>query len=67
MHILYNNIKGALIMTDYKKMYREMFIAATKAIEILIDAQQKCEEIYISAEEKENIIRIVKKIKAETD
>ena len=54
-------------MTDYKKMYREMFIAATKAIEILIDAQQKCEEIYISAEEKENIIRIVKKIKAETD
>ncbi len=48
-------------MTDYKKMYRELFTATTKAIEILIEAQQKCEEIYISAEEKENIIRIIDK------
>ena len=54
-------------MTDYKKMYREMFIAATKAIDILIDAQQKCEEIYISAEEKENIIRVVEKLKFKAD
>lgn len=50
-------------MTDYKEMYREMFIAATKAIEILIEAQQKCEEVYIEAEDKEKIIQIVEKIK----
>ena len=52
-------------MNDYKEMYREMFVAATKAIEILVEAQQKCEEIYINAEDKENIIRIVEKIKTE--
>ncbi len=54
-------------MADYKEMYREMFIAATKAIEVLIEAQQKCQELYIDAEDKENIIRIVEKIKTETN
>ncbi len=52
-------------MTDYKEMYRELFIATTKAIELLVEAQKKCEDIYINAEDKENIIRIVEKIKAE--
>ncbi len=46
-------------MTDYKEMYRELFIATTKAIEILIEAQQKCEEMYIEAEDRENVIRII--------
>lgn len=54
-------------MTNYKEMYREMFIAATKAIEILVEAQQKCEGLYIDTEGKENIIRIVQKIKTETN
>ena len=50
-------------MTDYKEMYRELFIATTKAIEILVEAQQKCEEMYIEAEDEESIIRIVEKTK----
>ena len=52
-------------MADYKEMYREMFIAATKAVEILVEAQQKCEDLYINAEDKENIIQIVEKLKSE--
>ncbi len=27
-------------MTDYKEMYRELFIAVTKVIEILVEAQK---------------------------
>ncbi len=46
-------------MENYKAMYRELFIAVTKAIRILQEAQQKCEEMYISAEEKENLIQII--------
>ena len=34
---------------DYKKMYHIMMNAAEKAINILIAAQQECEEIYLSA------------------
>lgn len=33
--------------STYKEMYLTMTRAAEKAIRILIDAQQKCEEIYI--------------------
>lgn len=39
-------------MENYKEMYRELFIATTKAINILTLAQQKCEELYIEAGEK---------------
>jgi len=51
-------------MTNYKKMYYTLFNALSKAIEnidvanygaarvILIEAQQKAEEIYIEAEEE---------------
>ncbi len=46
-------------MENYKEMYRELFIAVTKAIEILQKAQQKCEEMYISVEGKENLIEII--------
>ncbi len=36
---------------DYKVMYFEMFRAAEKSINILVEAQRKCEELYISADE----------------
>lgn len=35
-------------MPAYKKMYFEMFLAAEDAISLLIAAQKKCEELYIS-------------------
>lgn len=38
---------------DYKKMYLEMMCETEKAINILIAAQRRCEEIYISAPETE--------------
>jgi len=38
---------------DYKKMYLEMMYETETAINILIAAQRRCEEIYISAPETE--------------
>ena len=35
-------------MNDYKKLYYILFNAITDAIKILLEAQQKVEEIYIS-------------------
>lgn len=43
-------------MADYKEMYLKMFRAATKAIDILVETQQECEELYLSAEETELIV-----------
>ena len=47
-------------MVDYKKMYLTMFNATEDAIntmenvrQSLIDAQQKCEELYVSASEQD--------------
>ena len=47
-------------MVDYKKMYLTMFNAAEDAInalenvrQALIQAQQECEELYISAPEQD--------------
>ena len=43
-------------MPDYQEMYLIMMRAAEHAIRILIEAQQKCEELYLSScdhEEKE--------------
>ena len=44
-------------MPDYKEMYFRLFRATEDAIELLIKAQQECEEMYLSAadetEEKE--------------
>ena len=39
------------IVQDYKEMYLKMMRASEKAIRILIDAQQECEEIYLYSEE----------------
>ncbi|MHB1314274.1 MAG: hypothetical protein ACYCX2_02165 [Christensenellales bacterium] len=38
-------------MVDYQKMYFRLFDAATKAIEVLQQAQRDMEEIYISVDE----------------
>ena len=36
-------------MPDYKEMHLKLFRATEKAMEILIDAQRECEELYINA------------------
>lgn len=36
-------------MANYKKMYFTLFKASEAAINLLIAAQQECEELYISA------------------
>ena len=38
-------------MPDYQEMYLTMIRASEKAIRILIEAQQKCEELYLDAED----------------
>ena len=38
-------------MPDYKEMYQKMFLASEAAINILIQAQRECEEIYINSPE----------------
>ena len=38
-------------MPDYKEMYLTLMRATEKAIRTLIEAQQQCEELYLSAEE----------------
>jgi hypothetical protein len=40
-------------MPDYKEMYLKLFRASEKAVNILITAQQECEELYISQPEPE--------------
>ena len=39
-------------MPDYKEMYLKMVRASEAAIRILVEAQQECEELYISAPER---------------
>ena len=40
-------------MVDYKEMYLEMVREAERAINILIQVQRRCEEMYISSSEPE--------------
>lgn len=40
-------------MPDYKEMYLKLFRATEEAVNLLIDAQQVCEELYITAPEPE--------------
>ena len=40
-------------MPDYKKMYLILFRATEQAINMLIEAQRECEELYISEPETE--------------
>ena len=41
-------------MPDYKEMYLTMVRATEKALNILIEAQQTCEEMYINASSTED-------------
>ena len=41
-------------MELYKEMYLKMMRATEKAINILIDAQRECEEMYLAAGDKED-------------
>ena len=38
-------------MADYREMYLTLFRATEEAVSLLIAAQQKCEELYITSEE----------------
>ncbi len=40
-------------MADYREMYRKLFQATTKAIDLLQTAQQETEELYISSGDTE--------------
>ncbi len=41
------------MMPDYRKMYKKLFKATEDAINVLVAAQQECEEMYMSAPEDE--------------
>ena len=43
---------------DYAKMYQTMMKAAEKAIRILVQAQQECEQMYICAGEEGKVIKL---------
>ena len=45
----YNSCE-VISMPDYKEMYLTMVRASEKAMNLLAEAQQKCEEMYISSE-----------------
>lgn len=47
-------------MPDYQEMYLEMVRASEKAMDILIAAQRRCEEMYISAPDPELTVLPVK-------
>ncbi|MCI9456842.1 MAG: hypothetical protein HFE44_07685 [Oscillospiraceae bacterium] len=40
-------------MPDYRELYLTMVRETEKAISILIDAQKKCEDLYINSQEPE--------------
>ena len=42
-----------IYMADFEEMYYELFRATEKAINILIEAQRKCEDMYINSPECE--------------
>ena len=41
-------------MVDYKELYHKMFNAAEDAINLLADAQRRCEELYLSSTEPDS-------------
>lgn len=52
-------------MPNYKEMYLHMARETEKAIRILIEAQQRCEELYIESTEPE--IQILREDKTPSD
>ena len=51
--------KGELVMPDYKEMYLKLFNSITNAIEILQQAQIETEEIYITSDDENNVVKII--------
>lgn len=43
-------------MPDYKEMYLTMVRASEGAINTLVEAQRKCEEVYISSPDPEIVV-----------
>ncbi len=53
--------------TDYKELYFKLFRATNQAVELLIAAQQECEELYCSAADSElRLLDFTKKDQPET-
>ena len=48
------------MMPDYQQMYLTMIRATEKALTTLIEAQQKCEELYLAGEETKIDLRPVR-------
>ena len=46
-------MREVINVPDYKEMYLKLFRASEEAVDLLIAAQQECEELYISEEDKE--------------
>lgn len=44
---------GGDIMPDFEEMYYTLMRASEEALRIIIEAQKKCEDMYISQEESE--------------
>ncbi len=49
-------------MPDYKELYLKQFRANEKAIQILIDAQRECEDIFMEEAEMEDVNKTVLKL-----
>lgn len=47
------SLRVVVFMPDYQAMYLTLFQASEEAINLLIQAQQQCEELYLSAPEPE--------------
>lgn len=53
-------------MPDYKEMYLKLFRATEEAVNLLIDAQQACEERFISVHEPELKVLALPQLDGET-
>ena len=56
MHKEYTGFE-VIFVPNYKEMYLKLFRATEKAIDLLISAQQECEELYLSGTGQE--LRII--------
>ncbi len=45
-------------MADYKEMYLSLMRETEKAIDILIDAQRRCEDMYIGTTDREPVVLV---------
>ena len=41
-------------MPDYKEMYLDLFRASEEALDILIAARRKCEDMYLAADDRQS-------------